>query len=300
MNRYFKQDDIEIYRNDILQYMRYADEDIPEGVADLIITSPPYNVEVEYSDYKDNLEYDKYIDFARYWMNNCFSLASDNGRMCINIPIDENKGGHRPVYADLVTVARDVGWKYHATIIWNKGNTSKRTAWGSWMSASAPHVIAPVEAIVVLYKDEWRKANKGTSDITRQEFMDWTNGMWTFNGQTKKAVGGHPAAFPVELPKRCIKLFSYVGDTVLDPFLGSGTTLVAAKILKRKGIGIEVSEKYCDIAIKRLREEAKIDQMELIDLSMLGGLNDKIASDAPPFDIQKFREEGYDTGKYNG
>jgi len=91
--------------------------------------------------------------------------------------------------------------------------------------ASAPFVIAPVELIVVLYKKHWRKVSgSGKSDITRDEFIQWTNGLWTFKGESKKRIG-HPAPFPIELPKRCIKLFSFVGDTILDPFVGSGTTL---------------------------------------------------------------------------
>ena len=97
--------------------------------------------------------------------------------------------------------------------------------------------------IVVFYKKEWKKNYKGQSDILKQEFMDWTNGVWTFNGESKKRIG-HPAPYPRELPKRCIKLFSYVGDTVLDPFLGSGTTAVACKRLGRKFIGIEIDKKY--------------------------------------------------------
>ena len=81
--------------------------------------------------------------------------------------------------------------------------------------------------------------------------MEWTNGVWNFNGESKKRVG-HPAPFPVELPRRCIKLFSFVGDTILDPFLGSGSTLIACVQNKRKGIGIEIDAGYCEIAKKRL------------------------------------------------
>lgn len=178
----------------------------------------------------------------------------------MNIPLDKNKGGARSVAADLTTVAKEVGFNYHSTIIWNEGNISRRTAWGSYLSASAPYVIAPVEVIVVLYKKHWKKQTKGVSDITKEEFIGWTNGLWTFNGESKKRVG-HPAPFPIELPKRCIKLFSYVGDTILDPFLGSGTTLIACQMHERKGIGIELDEEYFRLAVRRIRTECRIDQL---------------------------------------
>jgi len=101
------------------------------------------------------------------------------------------------------------------------------------------------------------------SDITKEEFMEWTNGVWSFTGESKKKVG-HPTPFPVELPMRCIKLFTFVGDTVLDPFLGSGSTLIACVSTKRKGIGIEIDKPYCDLAKQRLITEAKINQQPLI------------------------------------
>ena len=123
--------------------------------------------------------------------------------------MDKNKGGNKSVGADLTKIAQEIGWKYHSTIVWNEGNISRRTAWGSWLSASAPYVIAPVELIVVLYKEQWKKTRGSKkSDITKKEFMEWTNGLWTFNGESKKRIG-HPAPFPKELPYRCIKLFSY-------------------------------------------------------------------------------------------
>ena len=154
--------------------------------------------------------------------------------------------------ADLTTIAKEIGFHYHSTIIWNEGNISRRTAWGSWMSASAPYVIAPVELIVVLYKKNWKKASGSKiSDIERQEFMDWTNGLWVFNGESKKRIG-HPAPFPLELPRRCVKLFSYVDDVVLDPFAGSGTTLLAAVNNSRRAVGIDVDKNYCELARKRV------------------------------------------------
>ena len=257
---YFSCEDILIYNEDILKTKR-----VPKASIDLIVTSPPYNVDIHYRSHKDDLSYDKYLEFTEAWLTKCYSLAKDDGRLCLNIPLDKNKGGQQAVCADITNIARKIGWNYHSTIIWNEGNISRRTAWGSWMSASAPYVIAPVEVILILYKESWKKNNgHKENDITKQEFMDWTNGVWTFNGQNKKGAGGHPAAFPIELPRRCIKLFSFVGDTVLDPFLGSGSTLIAAYLNKRKGIGIDIDKGYCDIAVSRLYKDAQIDQRNLL------------------------------------
>ena len=257
---YFKGESIVIYKDDILKI-----GSIPDNSVDLIITSPPYNVDIHYNSHADNLTYDDYLEFTRKWIKKCFDLAKNEGRFLLNIPLDKNKGGQKSVGADITKIAKDVGWKYHSTIIWNEGNISRRTAWGSFMSASAPYVIAPVELILVLYKDSWKKTGLSReNDITKQEFMDWTNGIWTFKGQSKKGAGGHPAPFPIELPRRCIKLFSFIGDTVLDPFLGSGSTLIASYLNKRKGIGIDIDKEYCDLAINRLKLEAKINQRSLL------------------------------------
>lgn len=252
---YFEYDNITIYKDDILKISA-----IPNNSIDLIVTSPPYNVDIHYNSHVDNLTYNDYLEFTKKWIEKCFELAKDDGRFCLNIPLDKNKGGQQSVCADITKIAKDVGWKYHSTIIWNEGNISRRTAWGSFMSASAPYVIAPVEVIVILYKKSWKKiSGSKKSDITKKEFMDWTNGIWSFSGESKKRIG-HPAPFPVELPRRCIKLFSYVGDTVLDPFLGSGTTLIAAYLNKRKGIGVDIDKEYCNLTIKRLKQEAQIYQ----------------------------------------
>jgi len=227
---------------------------IPTNNVDLIVTSPPYNVDIRYNSHNDRLTYEDYLEFSRKWVAKCYELAKEDGRFCLNIPLDKNKNGQQSMGADLTMIAKSVGWKYHSTIIWNEGNISRRTAWGSWLSASAPYVIAPVELIVVLYKNHWRKtAGSQKNDITRQEFMDWTNGLWTFTGESKKRIG-HPAPFPRELPRRCIKLFSYIGDTVLDPFMGSGTTLIETYLNHRQGIGVEIDKNYCRLAQKRLRE----------------------------------------------
>ena len=266
---YFEAENLLIYNDDIFSVSagryHWHSSFIQKSSVDLIVTSPPYNVDMHYNSHGDNLPYYKYLEFTEQWLIHCYELVKDDGRFCLNIPLDKNKGGQQAVCADITRIAQKVGWQYHATIIWNEGNISRRTAWGSWMSASAPYVIAPVEVILVLYKKNWKKTSGSKeNDIARDEFMEWTNGVWVFSGQNKKGAGGHPAPFPVELPRRCIKLFSFVGDTVLDPFLGSGSTLIAAYQNNRKGIGVEIDKGYCDIAINRLKSEAEIDQRSFL------------------------------------
>lgn len=260
----FKTDDerIVIINDDFLSTNMIQSDSI-----DLIVTSPPYNVDIHYGSYKDDIPYEKYLEFTEKWLSKAFELVKPDGRLCLNIPLDKSKGrreeGFQSVYVDVVSIAKKAGWKYFSTIVWNESNISRRTAWGSWLNASAPYVIAPVEVIVVFYKKHWKKTSgSGVSDITREEFIEWTNGLWTFPGENRKKIG-HPAPFPLELPKRCIKLFSFVDDVVLDPFLGSGTTLIACSLLNRRGIGVEVDRKYCELAKNRLIKEGKIFQREL-------------------------------------
>lgn len=255
---YFNYKKVTIYNNDFLSLNAISNSSI-----DLIITSPPYNVDIQYNSHSDNLSYKDYLEFTEKWISKCYKLIKDDGRFCLNIPLDKNKGGQQSVYADVTKIAKEIGWKYHSTIVWNEGNISRRTAWGSFMSASAPYVIAPVEVIIILFKNSWKKiSGSHKSDISKSEFMQWTCGMWNFSGESKKKIG-HPAPFPIELPRRCVKLFSFVGDTILDPFLGSGTTLIASYLCDRNGIGVDTDRMYCDLAIKRLRNEAKIDQISL-------------------------------------
>jgi len=251
---FFNNGQVIIINEDIFTTKKIAAESI-----DLIITSPPYNVDIKYSSHNDQLTYDEYLAFSKRWMKRCFTWLKDDGRFCLNIPLDKNKGGQQSVGADLTLIAKKTGFAYHSTVIWNEGNISRRTAWGSWASASAPYVIAPVELVVVLYKKSWKKTSGSRkSDISKEEFIEWTNGLWTFNGERKQRIG-HPAPFPVELPLRCMKLFSFVGDTVLDPFSGSGSTLVAALQSDRQGIGIEIDHGYCEIAVDRIEAEIQRD-----------------------------------------
>lgn len=247
---FLKEKNVYLFQGDVLKGNLFKEE-----FSDLIITSPPYNVDIKYNSHKDDLSYDEYLEFSEKWIYNCFNWSKPQGRFALNCPLDKNKGGQQSVGADLTTIAKKVGWKYHSTIIWNEGNISRRTAWGSWLSASAPFVIAPVELIIIFYKDQWKK-NIGSkvSDISRNEFIEWTNGLWSFSGESKKRIG-HPAPFPKELPRRLIKLFSFVGDVIFDPFVGSGTTIIEAVNNNRIGVGLEIDPNYCEIAKRRIKNE---------------------------------------------
>ncbi len=270
MNSYYNRDEVyigeeveeltsihreEIYRNKNIVLFKgdvLNENTFEKQFADLIITSPPYNVGIDYNSNNDELNYEQYLEFTDKWLSNCYNWSKTQARLLLNIPLDKNKGGQKSVGADITQIAQRAGWKYHSTIIWNEGNISRRTAWGSWLSASAPYVIAPVELIVVLYKDSWKKTNGSKkSDITKQQFMEWTNGLWTFNGESKKRIG-HPAPFPRDLPYRGIKLFSYEKDVVFDPFSGSGTTLIEAVNNNRVAIGLDIDPVYCELAKNRI------------------------------------------------
>jgi site-specific DNA-methyltransferase (adenine-specific) len=239
---------------------------LAEGSVQLVVTSPPYNLGKDYGSARDDATYHEYLGWVEVWCRELYRVLEPGGRLCLNVPLDINlsfdKGGKRttskqPVLADFTDrLVRQLGFVYNTTILWLEGNISRRTAWGSWLSASDPWVNTAAETILVLSRDHRKRAGKGkTSDVSREEFMDWTLGMWAFNGQNTSQYG-HPAPFPEELPRRLIKLFSFREDVVLDPFLGSGTTCRVAKNLGRRSIGVELNPDYCAIAANRCRQIA--------------------------------------------
>jgi site-specific DNA-methyltransferase (adenine-specific) len=137
------------------------------------------------------------------------------------------------------------------TIIWNKENSTARMSWGSFKSPSSPSFPTPFEYILIFAKDTYALQTKGHTDLTNEEFIEWSSALWTFPPETRISKKTHPAPFPEELPRRCIKMLSWKGAVVLDPFLGTGTTARVCKKLERNFIGIELNPRYCDLARKR-------------------------------------------------
>ncbi len=234
---------------------------LPAAGVHLVVTSPPYNLGKDYGTARDDKTYQQYLDWTNRWGRALAPTLATGARICLNVPIDinisfENNSkritAKRSVLADMTRLfVHDLGYIYNTTILWLERNVSRRTAWGSWLSASDPWVNTAAEAILVLSHRTRKRDGRGRqSDLVRDEFMDWVLGLWDFPGESRTQYR-HPAAFPEELPRRLIKLFSFPGDTVLDPFLGSGTTCAVAKKLGRRAIGLDIDPHFCEVAANR-------------------------------------------------
>jgi len=229
---------------------------------DLVITSPPYNVNLghnkynksPYDLYSDNIEHKQYIAWLKSIFVDIYRVLKPGGRVCINI--GDGKNGAVPTSSDVMHfMTHELKYLPLTQIIWNKNQTSNRTAWGSFVSPSAPSFPSPFEHILVFAKDSRKLQHQGETDLTKNEFIAWSSRLWSFPPERKQRKIGHPAMFPEELPTRCMKIFSWVGATVLDPFMGSGTTAVAAIANNRNFIGFEISEEYCKISEERIYQK---------------------------------------------
>ncbi|NWF96955.1 MAG: site-specific DNA-methyltransferase [Candidatus Thorarchaeota archaeon] len=224
---------------------------IPDSSVHLMVTSPPYNVGKEYD---EDLNLDDYIGMLRDVFSETHRVLLSGGRACVNIA-NVGRKPYIPYHKFVMDAMLEVGFLMRGEIIWNKGaGAGVSTAWGSWRSASNPVLRDTHEYILVFSKGKFSRSSKGTkSTITREEFLEFTKSVWEFPPESAKRVG-HPAPFPVELPYRCIQLYTFEGEVVLDPFCGVGTTAVSAMRTGRHFICIDVNPEYVEKARARVDE----------------------------------------------
>lgn len=229
-------------------------KDIPNNSLHLMITSPPYNVSKEYD---NDLSLNEYLSLLKNCFTETYRVLVDGGRACINIA-NIGRKPYIPLSDYVSKIMIEIGFNMRGEIIWNKSaGAGISTAWGSFQSASNPILRDVHEYILIFSKGNYkRERDKNEKEfrhdnITKKEFIEWTKSVWTMNTESAKRIG-HPAPFPEELPNRLIKLFSFTNDIVIDPFMGSGTTAIAAIKNKRNFVGYEINKEYINLANNRI------------------------------------------------
>lgn len=231
---------------------------LPDNSVDLVLTSPPYNFGLDYGDHRDGVDWNSYFDKLFSVLGECIRVTRYGGRIAINI---------QPLFSDYIPIHHIISdffmgkkmiWRNE--IIWEKNNyNAKYTAWGSWKSPSNPYMKYTWEFVEVFSKGDLKHPGENSrADISDVEFKEWVNARWSIAPEKNMKVFGHPAMFPEKLAERVIKLFSFTGDTVLDPFNGVGTTTKVASCLNRHFVGFDVSGKYVEIARKRLADSRPV------------------------------------------
>jgi len=227
-------------------------EELPDNSIHLMVTSPPYNVGKEYD---ENLTLIEYREFLKRVWSEVKRVLVPGGRVCINIA-NLGRKPYIPLHTFIIEDMLDLGFLMRGEIIWNKASSgSPSTAWGSWLSAKNPTLRDIHEYILVFSKGIFTRNSfpKGRSTISKEEFLEFTKSVWTFPAEPATKVG-HPAPFPVELPYRLIQLYTFEGEVVLDPFVGSGQTAIAAIKTRRHYVGYDINEKYVRLAEERIKE----------------------------------------------
>ena len=264
---------------------------LPEGCIDLIVTSPPYGVSIKYDVHDDDVEFEEYKVFSKNWLSEAYKVLKDDGRIALNIPYEINrqsKGGRIFFVSEVYQIMKEIGFNFFGIVDLEEQSPhrSKTTAWGSWMSCSQPYIYNPKECLIIAYKNSPKKLTKGEPQWTgvptdieqedgtvkkktvylqedKKEFMELVFGQWKYFADTKSLT---KATFSMDIPSKAIKILSYKNDIVLDPFMGSGTSAVAAEINDRRWLGIELSPNYAEIARKRV--QAFVEQRKQLKLEM--------------------------------
>ncbi len=251
---------------DYLDQIIYGDclevmSQIPDETVHLAVTSPPYNLGIDYDNHDDSLAYDNYLEWMKKVWIETKRVLVPGGRFALNIAPTSIKN-FRPIHHDFSNQLREIGMIMRTEIIWYKQTMGRRTAWGSWMSPSNPHIIPSWEYVLVFCKDSWTlDGNKKERDITDDEFMRFSDGFWYIPPESQRR--GHPTPFPEMLIYRLIKFYTYKGNIILDMFGGTGTVAVVAQKTGRHFIHIDISQKYCQIAEQRLETARMLQELPL-------------------------------------
>ena len=251
-----------IYQGDCLDILKT----IPNNIIDLVVTSPPYNVGIDYDEWNDNLPFKDYLEFTKNWLSEVYRVLKRDGRIAINIPYEINikeRGGRILLISEYWNIMTEIGFNFAGIVDLRElaPQRSKLTAWGSWLSPSAPYIYNPKECVIIAYKEQWKKEHKGESYFNtdnKKEFIDLVSGVWDYTAETR---GLTKANFSLDIPEKAIKILSWKHDTVLDPFIGSGTTAIACVNTDRNYIGIELSKEYVKLAeerINKVKEQTRI------------------------------------------
>ena len=263
-----------VINGDCIEVMK----EMPESFVDLIVTSPPYGVNIKYDVHDDDMEINQYLEFTRNWMSEAYKVLKDDGRIALNIPYEINrqeKGGRIFLVSEVYQVMKEIGFKFYGIVDLEEDSPhrSKTTAWGSWMSPSSPYIYNPKECVILAYKKhhikkvkgepQWKgvstqiEQEDGTSktkvvyqEEDKREFMEIVFGQWKYLNDSRPMT---KATFSMDIPTKAIKILTYKNDIVMDPFNGSGTSCVAAETLDRRWIGIELSPNYTEIARERIQ-----------------------------------------------
>jgi len=264
-----------LYNGDILDMF----EKTPDSLIDLIVTSPPYNVGIDYDSWDDQKPIDEYFQWVENWLSECYRTLKDDGRIAINIPYECNMGERVMISSEYWQIMKKVGFKFFGLVDLeeNSPHRVKTTAWGSWMSPSSPYIYNSKECVILAYKNSAKKLEKGDSqwnytemDVDgktkkvysqkdKDEFMELVFSHWKYQNDSRPLT---KATFSQDIPDKAIKILTYKNDLVLDCFSGSGTTALSAKKLGRNYIGFELSKEYHKISEDRIE---KVEQLKRIE-----------------------------------
>jgi site-specific DNA-methyltransferase (adenine-specific) len=277
-----------IINGDCIEVMKTLDE----GSVDLIVTSPPYGVGIDYDVHDDDMVWEQYVKFTYSWMEQAYRVLKDDGRIALNIPYEINrqdKGGRIFMVSEVWQIMKQIGYKFFGVVDLEEESPhrSRTTAWGSWMSPSAPYIYNPKECVILAYKKNHIKKVKGEpewvgelgeredkngvmkpktfyTEAQKREFIDLVFGQWNYFADTRSLT---KATFSMDIPTKAIKILTYKNDVILDPFAGSGTSLVAAEVLDRQWIGIELSPQYAEVARKRVNTFVEEKRQQVLEFN---------------------------------